>query len=419
MRNPLLGVFGSLILLLGLTGCEKMSREQQAFEPNYLYAHAISVSQEVNTDQPLADSDQLLNLWFGTLDEPKVPELIEEEFPDLLSLENLQMAAGPPPGTTEPGDRGLYRQQCASCHGESGQGRGPVAASQNPYPREFRNGWFKYRSTERQSKPLKEDLSRILRHGLGDSQMPKFTKLSDPQINALVDYVIYLSIRGELERKLLNAAAFDLDLDAGDRVYDPSNAEKAKEQLETASELLNEVAGAWDRATRKVEVFDPPKDFPIIGSETAENRDRLAESIEKGRKLFLGEVAACSKCHGESAKGEGNQAPDYDDWIKEWTKKIGIEPTNNEELLPFLARGGLKPQALKPRNIVAGHLRGGREPLDIYRRIRYGIPGATMPAAAMAAAPGGPGLTNDDIWHLVNYVLSIAQIPTPPQTSNQ
>jgi hypothetical protein len=95
MRNPLLGVFGSLVLLLGFTGCEKMSREQQAFEPNYLYAHAISVSQEVNTDQPLADSDQLLNLWFGTLDEPKVPELIEEEFPDLLSLENLQMAAGP------------------------------------------------------------------------------------------------------------------------------------------------------------------------------------------------------------------------------------------------------------------------------------------------------------------------------------
>ena len=78
-----------------------------------------------------------------------------------------------------------------------------------------------------------------------------------------------------------------------------------------------------------------------------------------------------------------------------------------------MARGGLKPQPLKPRNIVAGHLRGGREPIDIYRRIRYGIPGATMPAAAMAASEGAPGLTQDDVWHLVNYVLSIAEVPSP------
>jgi hypothetical protein len=32
-----------------------------------------------------------------------------------------------------------------------------------------------------------------------------------------------------------------------------------------------------------------------------------------------------------------------------------------------------------------------------------------MPAAALAAAPGEPGLQPEDVWHLVNYVLSLKQ----------
>lgn len=400
-------------------GCDQSANRVSQHEPNLLYSHALEISEDLKLEQPTKDAQDLLIEWFGTLNDPKLPPLLESDYKDLISLENLKMAAGPPPESAEPGATGLYRQQCASCHGESGQGRGPVAASQNPYPREFRHGVFKYKSTSRTGKPLKSDLKGILVEGLADSQMPKFTKLSDKQLDALVDYVIFLSIRGEFERKLLYTAAYDLDLEEG-RLYNASlkksdgadSNSDLKEQLEQAEELLLDIADAWSEAEEKVEEPEMPS-FPLFGSETEENKAQLAESIEKGKKLFVGNDAACAKCHGESAKGDGPQAPDYDDWTKDWTAKIGIEPTNIEELLPLLARGGLKPQPLKPRNIVAGHLRGGREPIDLYRRIRYGIPGATMPAAALSQGEGLPGLTNDDLWHLVNYVLSIAETPAP------
>jgi len=81
--------------------------------------------------------------------------------------------------------------------------------------------------------------------------------------------------------------------------------------------------------------------------------------------------------------------------------------------LPLMARGGLKPQPLKPRNIVEGHFRGGRTPEDLYRRIRYGIAGSPMPAAAVVQSREEPGLLDEDLWHIVNYVLSIAQVPPP------
>jgi hypothetical protein len=74
----------------------------------------------------------------------------------------------------------------------------------------------------------------------------------------------------------------------------------------------------------------------------------------------------------------------------------------------------MKPQPIKPRNIVEGHLRGGRDPIDIYRRLRYGIAGSPMPAANIVATRDEPGLVEEDLWHLVNYVLSIAQVPPPP-----
>lgn len=32
---------------------------------------------------------------------------------------------------------------------------------------------------------------------------------------------------------------------------------------------------------------------------------------------------------------------------------------------------------------------------------------------AMAASEGAPGLITDDVWHLVNYLLSIAEVPPP------
>ena len=414
-------VFAGLALSLSLiaVGCKPASSPPALHEPNYLYSHALEIKEDLSLEVPLADSQALLTDWFGTLDEPKLPPLFaEDDYKELLSLSNIVKAAGPPANTVEPGEKGLYRQLCASCHGESGQGRGPVAASQNPYPREFRLGLFKYKSTARKFKPVKSDIARALRKGLSGSQMPLFNKLPDDKIDSLVDYVIFLSIRGEFERKLLYGAAYELDLEK-DRIYnvaikessDPDLKKQWDGQIESATEILTGIADAWVESADGVQEFDLPS-FPLFGSETADNRSELHESIAKGRKLYLSEETACAKCHGESARGDGPQLPDYDDWTKDWTSKIDLNPAKLDELLPLMARGGMKPQPLKPRNIVEGKFRGGREPMDIYRRIRYGILGVSMPAAAIIKSADDKGIREEDVWHIVNYVLSIAEPET-------
>ena len=410
------GAFAAGLALLGLVGCAAGCREPNPLasmhEPNYLFAHSMEISQETEMAQPLSDTKALLAEWFGTVDAPMLPAALKEgDYSDLISEENLQLAAG------SAGKPGLYVvQQCASCHGLSGQGRGPVAASQDPYPRDFRAGIFKFKSTSRGAKPLKEDLARVLREGLSGSQMPIFDKLSDQEIGALVDYVVFLSIRGEFERKLLQTAAIDAP---GERLYDVSGDAKVREEQQSAAaELLTQIADRWVGAEDAKDDFPLP-DFPLVGSQTDENKDQLLASIAKGKELFSQESAACSKCHGVQADGKGGQLPDYDDWTKEWTTKIGLQPTDTDALIPLMARGGMKPQTLKPRNIVEGHLRGGRNPIDIYRRIRYGIAGSPMPAASIAQSSDEPGLQEDDLWHLVNYVLSIAQVPPKPVSSTQ
>ena len=211
--------------------------------------------------------------------------------------------------------------------------------------------------------------------------------------------------------------SFNDDPKKRERIYDVSYRNSRDElkkkaltdQLGVARDLLEVVTDSWIDAEDDVEKIAPPKEIPLPGftDEKAIDAEALAASIAKGRKLFVDQVSACSKCHGESAKGDGQQLPDYDDWTKEWTKQLEIDPTETDTLLPFLARGGMKPQPLSPRNLNEGKLRGGRDPLAVHHRIVHGIAGSPMPAAAVAKSSGEIGLQPDDLWHLVNYVLSL------------
>ena len=408
LSRRLAGLLATGLLVACNSGCRDQSPVANHYEPNFLFAKATEIGlskDEGELDEPLSDTTALLTEWFGTREEPKIPEALKDgDYEDLISEANLKLAVG------TPDHPGIYVQQCVSCHGLSGQGRGITAASQDPYPRDFRMGIFKFKSSPRSARPLKEDIEKTLRVGLSGSQMPVFNKLSDEEIKALVDYVIFLSIRGEFERKLIQLAATELE---GERLYTPQADKSVVEgQLSNASDALTQIADRWVQSVDAVEDFPRP-DFPIFGSQTQENQADLTASIEKGKALFASEVASCAKCHGANADGKGNQLPDYDDWTKDWTAKIGIQPTDATALLPLMARGGMKPQPLKPRNILEGHFRGGRTPEDLYRRIRYGIAGSPMPAAAVVQSREEPGLVDDDIWHLVNYVLSIAAVPPP------
>lgn len=328
----------------------------------------------------------ILAAMFGTPDEPVcLPETG-------LDPAKLRLAAGPVRSDIMGRKNGLYREHCVHCHGITGDGLGPTAAFLNPYPRDYRPGVFKFKSTERASKPTHADLVRVLHNGVAGSSMPSFALLSPVEVDALAEYVKYLSIRGETELALMRYYYEELDEEAEGRL--PETRELLVE------EILEPIAAKWAAAEEEViEVAEMPEDLD------------LADSIAKGRELFHGDKANCVKCHGVTALGDG-QANDYDDWSKNIVKiedrlaKIAAGDPDADErrwMAQFervLAGDALKPRAIPPRNLRHGIYRGGRRPLDLYYRIHAGINGAPMPAAAGTVAP-------EDIWHIVNYVRSL------------
>ena len=52
-------------------------------------------------------------------------------------------------------------------------------------------------------KPTDDDLRRVLLNGVAGTAMPSFKLLNEGEIEALIDYVKYLAIRGEVERRLI------------------------------------------------------------------------------------------------------------------------------------------------------------------------------------------------------------------------
>ena len=83
----------------------------------------------------------ILEAMFGTPDEPvALPETGLDEA-------KLQLAAGPVRSDIVGRKNGLYREHCVHCHGITGDGMGPTAAFLNPYPRDYRPGKFKFKST--------------------------------------------------------------------------------------------------------------------------------------------------------------------------------------------------------------------------------------------------------------------------------
>ncbi len=328
---------------------------------------------EITSAQREAIAETLEEL-FGMPDAPKVPDDVT------LQLPLLQRAAGPVCGNRQGNQAGLYRQHCAACHELSGGGGGATAGAQNPYPRDFRNGWFKYTSTAGGAKPTREDLDRIIRNGIPATAMPSFERLSDDEVDALVEYVRYLSIRGETELYLLQLV---VDEDE----YLPLDVDEILE------DAVVPAAESWVVA-RQTEVVFPPQPEYAPGE--------LAASVERGGRLFLSEDAKCFQCHGESGRGDGEQSELYDDWNK---GKKGATPGETRKLA---RRYRLPVQRLRPRNFTEGIFRGGSEPEDVFWRIHVGIKGTPMPAAGRAEGNTGV-LTSDEIRDVANYVRSLSR----------
>ena len=149
------------------------------------------------------DATQVL---LGTADLPTWPASVLPP----LDMEKVVRSSGPVGRDKSKVERGLFRKHCVQCHGISGDGRGPAAALLAPYPRDFRRGSFKFKSTPIGKKPTHSDIVRTLEQGLPGTAMPAFGTLNDSEefaddVDALAHYVRFLAIRGEVERRLLVA----------------------------------------------------------------------------------------------------------------------------------------------------------------------------------------------------------------------
>lgn len=241
----------------------------------------------------------------------------------------------------------IYQKRCTQCHGVSGDGNGPVAGFMYPRPRDYRKGMFKFGSTPFGSKPVRADLVRTVQQGVPGTSMPSFHLLPDPDIEAVVDYILALSYRGELELQLTNEVSI---ADA----YEP----------DVLKDSISLVQDRWAQADSAV--YQPLSTQPVF----------TAESVVAGKAAFLSK--GCAQCHGTDGRG---QTPEN---LKGDRKDVWGYATRAADL-------------------TSGMLHGGSRPIDIYRRIYGGINGTPMPAFnnVLKDEP-------ETIWNLVAFVLHVS-----------
>lgn len=373
------------------------------YPPNELFALVVSTRDAVPTKAAQDDTTAVVEAWFGTPLEPRWPadQMSSDAAKSLVNPDNLTRAAGPVYADQDDRHFGLYSEHCVTCHGVSGGGNGPASLLQNPYPRDFRSGIFKWKSTARNARPTRDDLSNILRHGAPGSAMPSFQQVPVQDLEALVDYVIFLSVRGQFERQLISGAVEDLEYDEARpeldfsllSILDPNTETDA---LDFARETLDDILYRWVDANQSV---------IAVPDETPND----AASIQRGRESFHGRIALCSGCHGQDGDGPLALDTNYDDWTTEFTSRINITPTDREAVRPFRKAGALRPRIIVPRKLSDGVFRGGGDPETIYRRLVSGIAGTPMPAVNLSDEPSPTALTSDQVWDIVHFVRSLGE----------
>ena len=217
-------------------------------------------------------------------------------------------------GNKENGKK-IYDRKCWWCHGAEGAGDGPGKDVQNPAPRDFTSGMYKYKTSHMDEIfPYDADIFRMIKDGMPGTGMPNWGDvLKDDEIWDLVAYI---------------------------KTFAGMEAEPAK----------------------KIE----------MGSKVSSSE----ESIKKGKTLF---EDRCYECHGTAGRGNSMKKL-KDDWIgrRLWARDL---------TKPWTFRSGSTPE-------------------DIYNRVSTGIPGAAMPSFHDPSST--KRLTEEERWHVVNYVMTLA-----------
>jgi mono/diheme cytochrome c family protein len=142
--------------------------------------------------------------------------------------------------------RNIYLHMCVFCHGKDGNGGGAAVEYLYPWPRDFRKGIFKFRSTPTGTLPRDEDIYRTIIRGVPGTSMPAWEAALSPEDTwALINLIKNFSPRFN-------------------------------------SEPLGE----------KLKIGKPPAATPEI--------------IARGQEVYAKQK--CGQCHGASGKGDGKLA---------------------------------------------------------------------------------------------------------------
>jgi mono/diheme cytochrome c family protein len=324
---------GAIILSATAVGCARQP------EPSYVSSQQV---RRLKTDA----QSKIVTILHEHCGAPQAPKLLGSP-----EVSTAQLRHG----------EALFSRYCVPCHGVTGDGQGVAGVYMNPKPRDYRPGIFKFTSTTYGSKPLRDDLIRTVKRGIRGTSMPSFSLFSAGELDAVVDYVLALTHRGELEEQLASEVEFSDSLDPA-----------------RVPELIRGVLDKWSQA-RGVIVY-PSTPMPRF----------TRALLEKGERAFREDATrggvGCASCHGPDGRGQMATNVGQDAWGN---------PT-------------------KAADLTSGMLRGGTEPLDIYRHIDAGINGTPMPSfhAALQQQP-------EMVWNLVGYVLKIAdkrrlgEVPDP------
>lgn len=332
-------------------------------------------------------------------------------------LISLKAGTAPAEGTTFAvnfGDqlqlgRMVYMKNCLHCHGVAGDGAGPTAQYLNPRPRDYRLGVFKFTETLATERVTRDDLWRVIKYGIPGTYMPSFLLLDDHETTAVVEYVRWLAMRGELEKRLGDELTDYSQTSLTDQYNKAVESKKAAEAAGDKPEAVPSMSSLRNTAkddfkeyaeSDYADTVDSTADFiaenwtraddpaSVIHPAVARVAD-TPESRARGRLLYLSDRTKCYTCHGNTGRGNGGATEDF------WPK-----PGSTEK---YDARGlhDVWGNPLQPRNLRLGQYRGGRRPVDVFRRIYAGIKGTPMPAF------GGTVLKDEEVWDVVNYVMSL------------
>lgn len=128
----------------------------------------------------VAQSDRLVAAVAAKADPKAVADLAQRLADDLLARYPVGVVPASPPDTAHAAP--LYAQQCAACHGPTGHGDGPAAASLNPPPIAFTDA-------DRAARRSPLALYEVISQGVAGTAMTSFSTLSEADRWALAFYV--------------------------------------------------------------------------------------------------------------------------------------------------------------------------------------------------------------------------------------